>query len=69
MPRIARGQLGGVCGHVINRGNGRQEVFHDSDDYAALLELIGLACRRVPMREDLESTLRPRGRPRKEATR
>jgi len=50
MPRIARGQLGGVCGHVLNRGNGRQTVFHDAEDYAAFLELIGLAGRRTPMR-------------------
>jgi len=50
MPRIARGQLGGVFGHVINRGNGRQTVFHDEDDYAAFLELLGEACAHVPMR-------------------
>ena len=39
-----------MCGHVLNRGNGRQTVFHDDDDYAAFLELIALACRRTPMR-------------------
>ena len=50
MPRIVRGQLGGVCGHVVNRGNGRQDVFHDEDDYATFLELVGLACERIPMR-------------------
>jgi putative transposase len=35
---------------VVNRGNGRQTVFHDEDDYASLLELIGKACERTPMR-------------------
>ena len=41
MPRIARGQLGGVCGYVVNRGNGRQRVFHDEQDYAPFVEWIG----------------------------
>ena len=50
MPRIARGQLGGVCGHVINRGNARQTVFHDEEDYTVFVELIGLACERIPVR-------------------
>jgi len=60
---IARGQPGGVCGHVINRGNARQTVFHDEDDYTVFVELIGLACERIPRRRakewNLESTLRP----------
>jgi len=34
----------------MNRGNGRATVFFDSTDYAALVELIGDACRRLPMR-------------------
>ena len=50
MPRIARGQLGGVCGHVVNRGNERQRVFRDEQNYAAFVELIGRACERTPMR-------------------
>ena len=50
MPRIVRGQLGGVCGHIVNRGNARQTVFHDEADYEGFLELMGLACGRVPMR-------------------
>ena len=36
--------------HVLNRGNGRAEVFHQADDYAAFLKLLGEACERVPMR-------------------
>jgi putative transposase len=50
MPRITRGQTGGVCSHVINRGNARQAVFHDDQDYAGFVELIGQACGRVAMR-------------------
>ena len=39
-----------MCCHVLNRGNGRAEVFHDEADYATFVELMGLACRRLPMR-------------------
>ena len=38
------------CYHVINRGNGRAEVFHKQEDYGAFLRLIGEACERLPMR-------------------
>jgi putative transposase len=50
MPRTGRGETGGICCHVLNRGNGRQTVFHDESDYAGFVELIGLACARTPMR-------------------
>lgn len=33
MPRIARGQYDGYVFHILNRGNGRQEVFHKNGDY------------------------------------
>jgi putative transposase len=36
--------------HVINRGNGRATVFHDDDDFAAFVRLIGEASERVAMR-------------------
>ena len=36
--------------HVLNRGNGRAEVFHKDDDYAAFLKLLGEASDRLPMR-------------------
>jgi REP-associated tyrosine transposase len=49
MPRTARASAGGVCYHILNRGNGRAEVFHKDEDYAAFLGLIGEACERVPM--------------------
>jgi putative transposase len=50
MPRTARASVGGICYHVINRGNGRDEVFHESDDYDAFVALIGEANERVAMR-------------------
>ena len=43
MPRIPRGQEAGYAYHVINRGNGRTEVFHKGGDYEAFLELLALA--------------------------
>jgi len=36
MPRTARASVGGLCYHVINRGNGRAEVFHKARDNQAL---------------------------------
>jgi putative transposase len=50
MPRTARASVGGICYHVINRGNGRAEVFHDPADYEAFERLFALACQRLPMR-------------------
>jgi putative transposase len=50
MPRTARADEGGLVYHVLNRGNGRQMVFHDDEDYASFVELIGLACKRRRMR-------------------
>jgi len=37
MPRIARGLVDGFIYHVLNRGNGRQEIFHREKDYEAFL--------------------------------
>lgn len=50
MSRTARASVGGMCYHVLNRGNGRAEVFHKDHDYAAFLKLLGQASDRVPMR-------------------
>lgn len=50
MPRTARASLGNWCYHVLNRGNGRAEVFHKDDDYAAFVDLFEPACQRLPMR-------------------
>src|SRR3990172_7915988 len=50
MPRTARASVGGMCYHAINRGNGRAELFHKEDDYAAFVRLVEEACERLPMR-------------------
>lgn len=50
MPRTARASVGGVCYHVINRGNNRLEVFHKPEDYEAFVALMSEACERVSMR-------------------
>lgn len=50
MPRTARASVGGVCYHVINRGNGRAKVFHKPADYNAFVALIAEAASRVPVR-------------------
>ena len=40
MPRLARGLADGMAYHVINRGNCRQEVFHQAEDYHAFVGLL-----------------------------
>jgi putative transposase len=50
MPRTSRASRAGYCYHVINRGNGRAEVFHKTEDYAAFIRLIVDANKRLPMR-------------------
>ncbi|NOX96890.1 MAG: transposase [Nitrospirae bacterium] len=40
MPRIARGLTDGFIYHVLNRGNGKQEIFHKDQDYKGFVELI-----------------------------
>ena len=41
MPRVARGLADGQIYHVLNRGNGRQNVFHKEGDFQAFLRLLG----------------------------
>ncbi|MGH6961912.1 MAG: transposase, partial [Dongiaceae bacterium] len=50
MPRVARSSLGGICYHVINRGNGRATVFRSPNDYRAFIALIGEAVEHVDPR-------------------
>ena len=50
MPRSARALPGGLCYHVINRGNGRARVFHGEADYREFLKLMAAACERLPLR-------------------
>ena len=49
MPRAARAAAGGVCYHVINRGNGRRQVFHKDGDYDAFLKALAHACVEIAM--------------------
>jgi len=35
MVRTARASVGGVCYHVLNRGNGGVQIFHKDADYKA----------------------------------
>ncbi len=50
MPRPARASAGGLCYHIINRGNARAEVFHKPEDFDAFVRIMGEAGFRVPMR-------------------
>jgi putative transposase len=50
MPRTARAFQGGYCYHVLNRGNGRAEVFHKEEDYLAFVRLMRQASERLPLR-------------------
>lgn len=50
MPRTARASIGGICYHVINRGNARSTVYHSSSDYQSFIQLMIRACDRIPMR-------------------
>jgi putative transposase len=50
MARPRRSAPGGYCYHVINRGNGRANVFHKPEDFAAFERILSLACERFDMR-------------------
>ncbi len=50
MPRPLRSAPGGFVYHVINRGNGRADVFHSPEDFAAFERVLSLACERFRMR-------------------
>jgi REP-associated tyrosine transposase len=50
MPRTARASVGDYCYHVMNRGNGRAQVFHVDGDYQAFISLLDEACGRTRMR-------------------
>jgi len=50
MPRTARAAVGGYCYHVINRGNGRAEVFHKAADFDAFARLLRAGVARTDMR-------------------
>ena len=50
MPRTSRASQGGLCYHVLNRGNARSEVFHKPEDYHAFLDAAAESAVRVPVR-------------------
>jgi putative transposase len=50
MPRTARASIGGICYHVINRGNARATVYHNSSDFDSFIDLMTKATSRIPMR-------------------
>lgn len=49
MPRSARAAVAGQCYHLINRGNARTRVFASVAEYAAFVELIADAQRRIEL--------------------
>ena len=44
MPRIARQTADEGVYHILNRGNGRQPVFHKDGDYLTFMQLLGQMC-------------------------
>src|SRR5207245_8929901 len=50
MPRTARAAVGGVCYHVLNRGNARRTIFHKPADFDAFVQAARRASELVSMR-------------------
>lgn len=50
MPRTARAAAGGLCYHVLNRGNARAAIFHKGGDYRAFLKVLAEVARAVALR-------------------
>jgi putative transposase len=50
MPRSGRVSPGGICYHVLNRGNARRDVFLKDGDYRAFLQALADAHEQLPMR-------------------
>ena len=50
MPRTSRASRGGYVYHVLNRGNGWSDIFHQEEDFAAFVGLMREANDKVPMR-------------------
>ena len=46
---MARIAPGGLCYHVLNRGNAQARVFHHDADYRSFLGLMAMAGEKVPM--------------------
>lgn len=50
MPRIARALSDNGYYHLINRGNGRQQIFHKEGDFRAFVELMQTARSQYPVK-------------------
>ena len=50
MPRSRRVVPGGLCYHIINRGNGPDPVFKSDEDYQALVQLFTKVSEDLPVR-------------------
>lgn len=50
MPRVERGLADRLIYHVLNRGNGRQEIFHKDRDYEAFINLMRQAKERYSVK-------------------
>lgn len=50
MARVARGLVDGFIYHLLNRGNGRQVVFHTSQDYESFIDLIRKGKEKYPVK-------------------
>ncbi len=50
MRRVERGLADRLIYHVINRGNGRQEIFHKDKDYEAFINLMKQAKERYSVK-------------------
>lgn len=50
MPRTSRASRGGFVYHVLNRGNGGNDIFQKDEDFAAFVNLMREAHEKVPMR-------------------
>ena len=49
MARARRKVIPGGYYHVLNRGNGRQDLFHKEQDYAAFLAVLAEGLERYPI--------------------
>ena len=61
MPRQKRADEAGSIYHALNRGNGRQTIFHKGADYDAFLRVLGEGLERYPV-ELFSFTLMPNHR-------
>lgn len=49
MVRTARASVGGICYHVLNRGNDRKTVFSKAADFDGFLDIVAIARARFPI--------------------